>query len=240
MGNQQAKPKDISKKNDLTSIDLEEHIPVEPEKVQATLISLPSKFKKIESLDDPTLYGYLEHHPNINRIDLSNYGTGHSIKGTIPDRFIRLLMNLEHLEYLYLYNNQLCGNIPSELGKLENLKYLNLSNNQLCGNIPSELGNLEDLKYLSLSYNQLCGNIPSELGKLENLKSLYLHNNQLCGNIPLELGNIKNLSSLNLSLNQLCGNIPSEIGNIKNLSIFDVRNNNLNGEYPTKYSKKYG
>ena len=30
--------------------------------------SLPSEFKKIESLDDPTLYEYLEHHPNINRM----------------------------------------------------------------------------------------------------------------------------------------------------------------------------
>ena len=39
-----------------------------PEKVQTTLISLPSKFKDIESLDDPTLYEYLEHHPNINRM----------------------------------------------------------------------------------------------------------------------------------------------------------------------------
>ena len=68
MGNQAAKPKDSSKKNDLTSIDLEEHIPVEPEKLQATLISLPEEFKKIESLDDPTLYEYLEHHPNINRM----------------------------------------------------------------------------------------------------------------------------------------------------------------------------
>ena len=68
MGNQAAKPKDSSKKNDLTSIDLEEHIPIETKKVQATLISLPSKFKDIESLDDPTLYEYLEHHPNINRM----------------------------------------------------------------------------------------------------------------------------------------------------------------------------
>ena len=27
--------------------------------------SLPYEFKFIESLDDPTLYEYLEHHPNI-------------------------------------------------------------------------------------------------------------------------------------------------------------------------------
>ena len=30
--------------------------------------SLPKEFKKIESLDDLTLYEYLEHHPNINRM----------------------------------------------------------------------------------------------------------------------------------------------------------------------------
>ena len=28
--------------------------------------SLPEEFKKIKSLDAPTLYEYLEHHPNIN------------------------------------------------------------------------------------------------------------------------------------------------------------------------------
>merc|ERR1712227_1003819 len=165
MGNQQAKPKDISKKNDLTSIDLEEHIPVEPEKVQATLISLPSEFEKIESLDDLTLYEYLEHHPNINRIDLSNYNTGHSIKGTIPDRFIRLLMNLEHLEYLYLYNNQLCGNIPSELGNIKNLSKLYLYNNQLCGNIPSEIGNITNLKHFNVRNNNLNGEYPTKYSK---------------------------------------------------------------------------
>ena len=32
------------------------------------VVSLPSEFKKIESLDDPTLYEYLEHHPNINEM----------------------------------------------------------------------------------------------------------------------------------------------------------------------------
>ena len=43
-------------------------LPVESEKVQTSLISLPKEFQKIQSLDDSTLYDYLEHHPNINRM----------------------------------------------------------------------------------------------------------------------------------------------------------------------------
>ena len=36
--------------------------------VMSEVTTLPKEFKKIESLDDPTLYEYLKHHPNINRM----------------------------------------------------------------------------------------------------------------------------------------------------------------------------
>jgi len=138
--------------------------------------SLPYEFKFIESLDDPTLYEYLEHHPNIKCIDLSNFSTGHSIKGTIPDRFIRLLMNLEHLEYLNLSENQLCGNIPSELGNIINLSWLYLNNNQLCGNIPPELGNIKNLKYFNVRNNNLNGEYPTKYS-LKYGKGMFYNNN---------------------------------------------------------------
>ena len=41
--------------NESTSLEQNEHT------LAPTLISLPEEFKKIESLDDPTLYEYLEH-----------------------------------------------------------------------------------------------------------------------------------------------------------------------------------
>ena len=45
--------------------------------------------------------------------------------------------NLTQLAVLYLYNNQLTGEIPSELGNLTGLyDAISLQNNQLSGEIP--------------------------------------------------------------------------------------------------------
>ena len=92
--------------------------------------------------------------------------------------------NLTNLEQLWLFNNQLTGEIPAELGSLTNLEQLWLYNNQLTGEIPAELGSLTNLKLLYLYNNQLTGEIPAELGNLTNLEQLLLTNNQLTGCIP--------------------------------------------------------
>ena len=85
---------------------------------------------------------------------------------------------------LELYDNQLSGPIPPEIGNLSNLKNLWLNDNQLSGAIPPEISNLSNLEYLILRTNELSGSIPSELGNLSNLKSLGLQGNQLSGAYP--------------------------------------------------------
>ena len=55
---------------------------------------------------------------------------------------------------------------------------LELSSNNLCGRIPSELGKVTSLKGLNLSANSLHGPIPSALAELSNLETLYLQNNR--------------------------------------------------------------
>jgi Leucine-rich repeat (LRR) protein len=65
-----------------------------------------------------------------------------------------------------LKDNNLSGEIPTDLGQLISLEYLALDTNQLTGPIPTELGNLTELEYLYLNGNQLTGTIPVELFQL--------------------------------------------------------------------------
>ena len=118
---------------------------------------------------------------------------------------------------LYLRDNRLSGDIPSELGNLENLVLLDLAQNQLSGEIPSDLGGLTNLTSLDLFWNNLSGEIPPELGSLSNLEWLDLSRNELSGAIPSELGNLTTLKVLALNYNDLSGDIPPELGNLSNL-----------------------
>ena len=61
---------------------------------------------------------------------------------------------------------------------------LELDDNNLTGELPTELGNLTNLEDLELSDNDLAGQIPPEFGRLSNLDDLNLYTNQLTGTIP--------------------------------------------------------
>ena len=102
-------------------------------------------------------------------------------------------------------------------GTPKRVRGLSLNNNQLTGEIPTELGSLANLQQLYLHNNRLTGEIPTELGSLANLQQLYFYNNQLTGEIPTELGSLANLLVLHLGVNQLTGEIPTELGNLANL-----------------------
>ena len=133
-----------------------------------------------------------------------------------------------------LYDNQLSGSIPAEIGNLPDLSVLKLNGNQLSGSIPKELGNLKQLFDLSLYDNQLSGNVPKELGNFTILVNLDLTINQLSGSIPAELGNLTSLISLALGDNQLSGSIPAELSNLASLTDLDLRNNQLSGSIPAE------
>ena len=152
------------------------------------------------------------------------------VVGSIPTE----LGNLSLLTSLDLRLNEVSGVIPAELGNLSSLQDLQLGSNQLTGNIPAELGNLSSLQDLQLGSNQLTGNIPAELGNLSSLDSLSLVNNQLTGTIPAELGNLSSLQSLGLLGNQLTGGIPAELGNLSSLDSLSLVNNQLTGTIPAE------
>ena len=152
------------------------------------------------------------------------------LTGEIPAE----LGSLTNLKGLLLYNNQLTGEMPEELGSLNSLEGLRLNSNQLTGEIPSELGSLTNLKDLQLLRNQLTGEIPAELGSLTSLEGLRMDANRLTGEIPSELGNLTSLEGLFLSFNRLTGEIPAELGNLTNLEGLDLSYNHLTGEIPAE------
>lgn len=152
--------------------------------------------------------------------------------GTMPTSFGDLSNSLE---VLLLSENQLIGEIPSEIGKLKGLTAIVMQINSLSGHIPDTLGNLLNMSLLSLSHNKLSGEIPQSIGKLERLTELYLMENNLTGQIPPSLEGCKNLLLLNLSSNKLYGSIPSELFSISTLSKgLDLSYNQLSGNIPTQ------
>ncbi|MFT0155410.1 immunoglobulin domain-containing protein [Tenacibaculum ascidiaceicola] len=151
-----------------------------------------------------------------------------NLNGTLPPE----IGNLTNLKSLNISSNKLTGEIPTQTGNLANLNQLRLSWNQLEGKIPSEIGNLINLKELSFSNNQLSGVIPKEIGKLTFLEDLSLSSNQFTGMIPVEITNLTKLKDISLSQNQLSGEIPLEIGNLTNLTGLSIGNNKLTGAIP--------
>ena len=116
------------------------------------------------------------------------------------------------VDWLGLYDNQLSGSIPTQLGDLTNLESLSLQDNQLTGPIPEELGKLTELDWLSLNHNDLSGEIPPALGNLASLEALYLRENELTGCIPNALGDTlrNDLYRLGLSFCEPRASDPSD------------------------------
>ena len=108
---------------------------------------------------------------------------------------------LINLEWLHLFDNNLSGPIPPELGNLANLQWLRLENNGLTGAVPAELGGLAKLRELRLDGNRLTGEIPPELGALSFLGELRLSGNNLSGCVPRTLLEIESndLSEIGLA-----------------------------------------
>ena len=133
---------------------------------------------------------------------------------------------------LWLFGNQLTGEIPVELSQLSQLQLLYLSSNRLTGEIPVELSQLSQLQDLSLDSNQLTGEIPVELSQLSQLQLLYLSSNRLTGEIPAELGDLAQLNGLYLHGNELNGPIPSWLVNLTELRELSLWSNRLTGTIP--------
>jgi hypothetical protein len=116
---------------------------------------------------------------------------------------------------LLLNDNNLVGQIPSEIVKLDTLATLAIADNKIDGRLPRALGEWRSIRRLKLSDNELMFSIPTEFGLLENLQSLELDHNQLHGYIPTEIMRLPALEFVGLWANDFVGTIPTEVGNLK-------------------------
>ncbi|MCB0751422.1 MAG: hypothetical protein KDC52_08115, partial [Ignavibacteriae bacterium] len=101
---------------------------------------------------------------------------------------------------------------------------IELINNNLSGNIPTDIGNLTGLRNLILDDNKLTGEIPSQISQLSELSVLTLSHNQMTGNLPAGLGN-QNMTNLSLEFNKFTGPIPAEAGTWEFLYYLVVNDN---------------
>ena len=115
-----------------------------------------------------------------------------------------------------------------------NLRGLDLFNNNLAGSIPPEIGDLTSLYWLDFGFNKLHGDI-SNLGDLSSLQKLTLNHNQFDSSIPAEIGSLTDLRMLNLDLNQFTGPVPPELGNLTQLHTLWLHENKLTGTLPRTF-----
>ncbi|XP_022954171.1 probably inactive leucine-rich repeat receptor-like protein kinase At5g48380 [Cucurbita moschata] len=140
-------------------------------------------------------------HPDENRvlsISLSDMG----LKGQFPPG----IKNCTSLTGLDLSNNQISGQIPTDIGTI--IKFattLDLSSNDLTGPIPESIANCSYLNVLNLDHNQLTGQIPPELGLLGRLTKFSVANNLLTGPVPQFGGNLTNKAEMYANNPGLCG-----------------------------------
>lgn len=139
---------------------------------------------------------------------------------------------------IWLYSNNLQGEVPLSITDLHSLRSFSLGSNRLTGPIPRDVWrNMSDLKYLSLAENSLEGTIPETLEGLSTLEELRLHANSLDGTVPTEIGRLTNLQSLSLHANGLRGQMPSELGTLEALQYLWMSSNNFTGAVPSEIGR---
>ncbi|CAF2288254.1 hypothetical protein BRARA_D01975 [Brassica rapa] len=146
-------------------------------------------------------------------------------------KFPRFVKSLENLDYLYLSDNRIKGNIPDWLWSLPHLTSLNLYNNSLTGfegPLDHVLTN-SSVQVLEMAYNCFNGSFPDPPLFIINLSAW---NNSFTGDIPLSTCNRTFLDVLDLSYNNFTGLIPPCIGNI---NIVNLRKNKLQGNIPDEF-----
>ncbi|KAG6639437.1 hypothetical protein CIPAW_10G100300 [Carya illinoinensis] len=160
--------------------------------------------------------------PNLQVLTLGNNELSRTIPNSILNALELIMLDLSHNSFSSSIPEAIVGNLSTSLQRL----YLYDCN--IKGNIPEEIGNLSNLIDLRLFHNELGGPVPTTIGRLHMLQGLVLYGNRLKGSIPYTLCHLGSLDTLSLSGNELYGHILACIDNITSLRTLDLGFNQLN------------
>ena len=202
---------------------------------------------------------HLVHHHSLESLSLSNtelvsidginraqnlkqiFAVGNQcMNGTLTEE----ISTLVQLEKLYLADNSLTGELPTDLFYMPNLEELDLSRNKFHGTIPHTIGSSPKLKTLFLPMNYLTGSLPSEISTVTTLEKLDLQH-QL-GSRPIEgrlpdFANATNLHFIDISYNAISRDLPENLLVSSQIPqseiIIDLSNNDITGTIPASLSR---
>ncbi|KAK6233495.1 hypothetical protein QUC31_005901 [Theobroma cacao] len=152
------------------------------------------------------------------------------------------LLDLQHLRYLDLSDNQFEGSMfPNLNGSLSKLRYLNLNSAGLSSTILNQLGNLSELQFLDLSYNDYNISNLDWLHGLSSLRHLNLSGNNLtdANDWPQLLNMLPYLEDLKLRWCMLPRilSLPSLTNSTSSSLSIDLSENNLTSSmYPLLFN----
>ena len=130
---------------------------------------------------------------------------------------------------LYMFGNNLTGEIPASYANCSTLLDFRVNNNSLSGTIPTGIWGLPHLLNIDIKWNSIEGPITSDVKNAKSLATLHAGHNRLSGELPAEISKATSLKFIQLSDNRLSGNLvqlPTSI------IYFIISNNRLTGEIP--------
>jgi len=156
-----------------------------------------------------------------------------------------------------LGENELSGNVPTELFSLTSLVTIDLKSNDIIFSFEG-IERLTKLETLALSNTDLTSiegisavkasllelhltdnsfaTIPEELYNLTKLKNLYFNYNEMEGSLSPRIGDLTALENIYMFHNKISGPLPSEIGNLPELTVLALGGNYFTGKIPTSLS----
>ncbi|KAG6522146.1 hypothetical protein ZIOFF_019283 [Zingiber officinale] len=144
-----------------------------------------------------------------------------------PNPFPDVVLNLTKLNWLYLSNCNIHGQIPPAIGNLTKLINIEIADRFLTGVTPRDLQALQSVatralqQFAQRTYPEW---VPLEFGDFRLLTNLTLYSNRFIGKLPAKLGSWTKFNFINVSSNSFTGPIPTDMcrkGTMKRLLMME-------------------